>query len=94
MNRRTMADLSAFERDAIPCHDRPCPVAHPRRLAPLGAEATSEPIRFGYTDIDFNRHVNTVRYLARVLDHWPFVVERYSETFGHEASEHAPAAAE
>lgn len=90
MNRRTMADLSAFERDAIPCHDRPCPVAHPRRLAPLGAEATSEPIRFGYTDIDFNRHVNTVRYLARVLDHWPlahhdrYAVRRLDIAFNHE----------
>ena len=90
MNRRTMADLSAFERDAIPCHDRPCPVAHPRRLAPLGAEATSEPIRFGYTDIDFNRHVNTIRYLDMVLNLRPLefydkhMIDRLSVSFDHE----------
>ena len=71
MQRRTMADLSAFERDAIPTLDRPCSVAPFRRMAPLPEDAESEELHFGYSDIDFNRHVNTVRYLARVLDHWP-----------------------
>lgn len=71
MKRRTMADLSAFEREAIPVLERECPVAPMRRMAPLPSDAEEEPLRFGYSDIDFNRHVNTVRYLARVLDHWP-----------------------
>ena len=71
MRRRTMADLSDFERDAIPCLDKPCGISPARRIPTLADSASQEPLHFSYSDIDFNRHVNTVRYLARVLDHWP-----------------------
>lgn len=70
MRNRTMADLSQLGSDAFPCLDRPCPVAPARRLQPMPADAAGEEVRFGYSDIDFNRHVDTVRYLAHVLDHW------------------------
>lgn len=71
MHRRTMADLTEFERDALPCLARECPVAPPRKLGTLPPDAEREPLHFGYSDIDFNRHVNTVRYIAHVLNHWP-----------------------
>lgn len=90
MHTRTMADLADFERDAFPCLDRPCPVEPARRLQPMPADADVVPLRFGYSDIDFNRHVNTVRYLARVLDYWPmahhdrYAVHRVDMAFNHE----------
>lgn len=71
MHARTMVDLSDFERDSFPCLDRPCGAVPAKRLGPLPADAETEELHFGYTDIDFNRHVNTVRYIARLLDHWP-----------------------
>ncbi len=90
MATRTMADLSAFERDAFPCLDRPCDIAAAARVPALPPDADSEELHFGYSDIDFNRHVNTVRYLERLLDHWPlahhdrYAVARLDMAFNHE----------
>lgn len=90
MQRRTMADLTEFERDAIPCLDRPCPVAPAAKMGALPADAEREPLHFGYCDIDFNRHVNTVRYIAHVLNHWPlahhdrYAVRRLDMAFNRE----------
>lgn len=90
MHTRTMADLADFERDAFPCLDRPCPVKPGRRLGPMPDDASTRELHFGYSDIDFNRHVNTVRYLAHVLDHWPLshhdrhAVRRLDMAFNHE----------
>lgn len=90
MRTRTMADLSAFEQGAIPCLNRPCPVEPARKLGAMPLSASREPLYFSYTDIDFNRHVNTVRYIARVLDHWPlqhhdrFAVQRLDMAFNRE----------
>ncbi|MDE6497560.1 MAG: hypothetical protein K2L21_02745 [Muribaculaceae bacterium] len=97
MQSRTMADLLAFERDAFPCLDRPCDVAPAARVGKLGEAAEEEPLHFGYSDIDFNRHVNTVRYLERLLDHWPlehhdhYAVARLDMTFNHELLYGTPA---
>ncbi len=70
MERRTLADISRFDalRDAITCA-RECPIAPSRRHRPLGHEA-SEAVshRFAYSDIDSNRHVNTVRYVEMLMN--------------------------
>lgn len=47
-----------------------CPVEPARRMAPLPDDAPAKPYTFGYTDLDFNRHVNTVRYVAIILGFW------------------------
>jgi len=69
MKTRSMADLSKLERERFPISDRKCPVSKER--APLiakGAKADSRNYTFKYCDIDFNRHVNTIRYLDLVLN--------------------------
>lgn len=97
MRKRSMADLSDFERDAFPCLDRPCLIAPCARVGALPADAEEEALHFGYSDIDFNRHVNTVRYLERLLDHWPLeyhdrhAVARLDMAFNHELRYGAPA---
>ncbi len=68
---RTVADLTAFEREAFPTADLPCPIPKAPRISPLPPEAENESYTFRYCDIDFNRHVNTVRYLELILNHWP-----------------------
>lgn len=43
-----------------------------------------------YCDIDFNRHVNTVRYIGLILDRWPLghydnnEIARFDIAFHHE----------
>lgn len=75
IRRRCMADLSEFEQEAFPTSDRPCPVEKMARMPALGDLASVEDYTFKYCDIDFNRHVNSVRYLALVLNHWS--IEHY-----------------
>ena len=74
---RTVADISAFEREAFPIADSPCPIEKVARIAPVSAAAETEEYTFKYCDIDFNRHVNTVRYLDLILNHWP--LDRYDK---------------
>jgi len=69
METRKMANLAELERDAFPVVDRACPVPKsPRPVMVAGAEAARAEYTFRYCDIDFNRHVNTIRYLDLVLN--------------------------
>lgn len=65
---RAMADLSQLG-DSFPVADRRSSVerCRPPRLAPGAVTETAE-YTFRYTDIDFNGHVNTVRYIEAVLN--------------------------
>ena len=45
--------------------DAPSPCERPRRIAAVGSEPTAKH-RVVYSDIDFNRHMNTMRYIAMV----------------------------
>lgn len=66
---RQVADISRMEwvREYIP--EKVCPVDKPRRLRPLTA-FESHPYRFTYCDLDFNRHVNSSRYIELLLNQW------------------------
>lgn len=68
---RTMADLSSFDPEHFPTADLPCPMARTPRLAVPGDGAETEEYTFRYRDLDVNRHVNTVRYIDLILNHWP-----------------------
>lgn len=67
---RRAADISHMEwvRAYVPA-DRECPVEKPVRLGPL-KEYSSVGYRFTYCDIDFNRHVNSSRYIELLLNQW------------------------
>ena len=67
---RRAADISHMEWVSayIPA-DKVCPVAKPARLGPL-TEYEAVPYRFTYCDIDFNRHVNSSRYIELLLNQW------------------------
>lgn len=66
---RAVADISRMEwvRELVPQKD--CPVEKAARPRPL-ADFTSHPYRFTYCDIDFNRHVNSSRYIELLLNQW------------------------
>lgn len=71
METRQVVDMSllkdTYERAMV---DTPSPIAAPARLRPTESTTTaSRPVR--YSDIDFNRHVNTLRYVDMVFDAIP-----------------------
>ncbi len=67
---RSMADLTALDSEAFPTADLPCPIARAPRFPRVPEDAETETYRFRYKDLDFNRHVNTVKYLVVILNHW------------------------
>ena len=53
--------------------DAPSPCELPRRLASVEGEPIAEH-KVAYSDIDFNRHMNTMRYIDIVFDSMPIEV--------------------
>ena len=87
---RTGVDLSAMFDKPFATADLPCPIAKAPRVAPLPEDAAAEQYTFKYRDLDFNRHVNTVRYLDLILNHWSlehydvYEPRRFDIMFHHE----------
>lgn len=67
---RESGDISALQYIAENVLTRPCPIEPQRALRPFEAQAGVKHT-FGYIDCDFNRHVNTVRYVDLLLDRFP-----------------------
>lgn len=66
---RRVADLSTLGADVPQGEFLPCPVPRPARLADaLPEPVISSPYTFLFCDLDFNRHVNTVRYIEHILN--------------------------
>lgn len=73
IEHRTAADLTVLAEIAPADDEMVCPTSRPPRLRPIAADSVGrrEEYRFAYTDLDFNRHVNSVRYIERILNLWP-----------------------
>ena len=77
LRSRSALDLSWVEdahADAIV--DAPSPTDKPRKIREVNPAQTVEH-KVVYSDIDFNRHVNTMRYIEMMLDVLP--IERFAE---------------
>ena len=66
---RAGADISRMEWISSLVPDKVCPVEKPSRLRPL-KDFLAVPYRFTYCDLDFNRHVNSARYIELLLNQW------------------------
>lgn len=80
MESRQAVDMTklkdVYERAMV---DEPSPIAMPARLRGVEAEShSSRPVV--YSDIDFNRHVNTLRYIDLMFDALP--IERIENNNG------------
>ena len=65
--KRTGADIADLSYLHENVSNRPCPIEPQERLRPLsGGETTTH--RVSYTDCDFNRHMNTVRYVELLMN--------------------------
>ena len=68
MESRQVVDLSIMkERHDEVMVDAPSPISAPARLRPAEYTASSE-YTVAYSDIDFNRHMNTLRYVDMIFD--------------------------
>lgn len=70
METRQSVDLTALERLDRHVADRECPIERPGKLKEV---TDDDPVRYRvlYSDIDLNRHMNSVKYIAHLLDLFP-----------------------
>lgn len=87
---RKPSNPGAFGEVMFPSDPKACPVSPAPRLRDLPENAETEDYTFRYCDLDFNRHVNTVRYIDLILNHWglewfdSYDISRFDITFAHE----------
>lgn len=65
--------------------DKECPVEKPSRLRAL-KEYSSTPYTFTYCDMDFNRHVNSSRYIELLLNQWSLDFHDHNRLYRFEIS--------
>ena len=71
METRQVVDMSRLKETYIQAMvEEPSPISAPARLRPITpVGSASRPVV--YSDIDFNRHVNTLRYIDLIFDNVP-----------------------
>jgi acyl-ACP thioesterase len=67
LNSRASVDISQLGYIRENVSDLPCPIEPMSRLRPI-EQGHAVDYTFGYMDCDFNRHVNTVRYLSHLMN--------------------------
>ena len=67
MNTRASVDIEKLGYIRENVSDIPCPIEPQSRLRPID-QGHAVDYTFGYMDCDFNRHVNTVRYLSLLMN--------------------------
>ena len=67
LSSRTSVDISQLEYIRQNVSSLPCPIEPMSRLRPI-EQGQAVDYTFGYMDCDFNRHVNTVRYLSHLMN--------------------------
>lgn len=88
--KRCMANLNEFEKEAFPTAELLCPINKTPKISQPDENAVNSEYTFKYCDLDFNRHVNTVRYIELLMNQWPlehfdkYCVKRFDIVFHHE----------
>ena len=83
---RTSCDISALCSMADNVAEKECPIEHQSKIKNVDRQQESR-YTFRYSDIDFNRHVNTVRYICAILNMFPlqfydaYSIHRFEITF-------------
>lgn len=83
---RTMCDISSLCGTDDFSVDRECPIERQQRIKEVEYRRTGK-YTFRYSDIDFNRHVNTLRYICVIMNMLPLgfydenFVSRFEITF-------------
>lgn len=67
---RKAVDLTRFASNGLLGHGMECGLPRMRNHTPTDC-AETVPLTFRFMDLDFNRHVNSVRYIEHILNLWP-----------------------
>lgn len=78
LSTRESVDISKLSYISNNVTSHPCPIEPQSRLRPFEPTRT-EAYQFQYTDIDFNGHVNTVRYIEHLMNQFP--MQHYNNNF-------------
>lgn len=81
IKNRTVAQLEGIADDAMVNSDLVCDVAKQRKMPPVALDTATNVMDYAvrYADLDFNRHVNSVRYIEHILNLWPLeFFDRYT----------------
>lgn len=90
ISTRQAANPAVLGEVLFPENPPVCGVTQAKRTPVLPDGAESRDYTFRYCDIDFNRHVNTVRYVELILNHWGLdwydsnKIQRFDIAFHHE----------
>lgn len=73
IKERSIASLAALDSLYAVVSEKECPIEKIKRFTPFDndEQVKSSHYTFRYCDCDFNRHVNTVRYIELFLNQWP-----------------------
>lgn len=91
MHTRRPADLSGISHIAETVCDHPCPMARQGKIRPQDPPQIVHNYTFMVSDIDFNRHVNSARYVELILNQFDlptyddFYLSRFEIEYKHEA---------
>lgn len=91
IDTRRPADLSGIASLAVTASDRPCPIDRIQKLRPVAEPQIVNEYVFRVCDIDFNRHVNSTRYIELIIDQLDlatldsYFISRFEIIFQNEA---------
>lgn len=76
MQTRTSVDLRSFAQIERFASEKECPIGRLTKIKPVTVE---HPVHYtvSYTDLDLNRHMNSIKYIEHMLDLFP--LKRYDE---------------
>ena len=90
ISTRRAANPSILGDVMFPTDPPHCPISDTKRTLQIDYTAEERLYTFCYSDLDFNRHVNTVRYINLILDGWDLdwydnqEIARFDISFRHE----------
>ncbi len=87
---RRPADLTPLLDDIVPSRNR-CPIERAPRMGAIGTPDRVSTYQFRYSDIDFNRHVNSTKYIQLILDRWGLDHFDHNQVCRFDISYHAEA---
>lgn len=73
LSTRESQDISALQYIRENVSDKICPIDKLSKISAIAHDKESC-YTFQYSDIDFNRHVNSVRYICLLMNQWPLSV--------------------
>lgn len=75
LNTRKPTDLTLLGELKDYIHEAPCPISQPGKILPAENDTTGTPYLVKYSDLDINRHLNSIKYMEHLLD--LFDIEMY-----------------